>query len=279
MERKSIKHIKSTFFVSLAFAFIELFGGAITNSVSILIDSFRNFGDVISIGIALVLEKYAQKRPNKKYTYGYARFSVIGSLVSTIFLLISSGIALFIIVPRIYRPETVNHEGMFLLAAIGLIISGISNYATTKGQGISEQVVSLHQFEDLFSWVGVLITSVVMSIYDLSILDPILSILITLIVVRNALGHIKTIINIFLEKVPDDIDLKEVEKEILENDKINEVEYFHIWSLDGVKDYASMNIILDKTLSLKEAIKIKEEVKEKVHEFGVTYSTIEIKLK
>ncbi len=279
MEKKSVKHIKSTLILSLLFAIIELFGGAITNSISILTDSFRNFGDVISISVALLLEKYAQKRPNKRFTYGYARFSVVGSLVSTIFLIISSILALFIIIPRITKPETVNYEGMFLLATVGLIINGISTYSTSKAKGINEQAVSLHQLEDLFSWVGVLITSVVISIYDLPILDPILSILITLIVVRNAIGHIKIILNIFLEKVPDDIDLKEIEDNILKNKKIKEIQNFHVWSLDGIKDYASMNIIIDKSLTLKEAVKLKDEVKEKIHDFGVNYSTIEIKLK
>ena len=254
-KRKTIRSITSVFILSFIFAIIQFFGGLLTNSSAILIDSIRNFGDAISIGIALILEKKASYRADSKFTYGYYRFSVIGSLISTMFMLISSIFALLIIIPRIIKPEYVNHEGMFLLAIVGLLINGMNTFNNSKTKNINEKSINLYQMDDIFSWVSILIVSTVISIYDLSILDPILSIVIILIPFKHIINHLKDIFDIVLEKVPDDLNLKEIEEEILKIKNILDIKYFHIWSLDGIRDYASLFVVVNKDMTFKGKLK------------------------
>lgn len=276
MAKKTIRNIEAIFWLNFFYAIIQLFGGLITNSISIFIESIRNFGDAIAIRISLILEKKTLKKADNKYTYGYHRFSVIGSLVSTVFMLISSVFAILIIIPRIIHPENVDHEGMFILASIGLIINGFNRFTNYNTNNINEQSINLQQTDDIVSWTAVLITSTVISIYDLQILDPFLSILITVIALKHAIRHLKVIFDIILEKVPDDLNMQDIEKRILGIDGVCDVKYFHIWSLDGIRDYATVYVIFDKDLDLKSAMKIKNKTKEIIKNSGITYSTVEI---
>lgn len=275
---KSLKGMISVLVVSFIFSMAELFGGALTNSVSMISDSIRNFSNVISIGIAVMLEKYSLRRANQKFTFGYSRFSVIGSLVSTIFMLITSSLIFFITIPRIFKPQIIDYDVMFIIAAIGLVINGLNRFANNKSEKINESAINLHQFESVLSWVSLFVVSIMIKLFNLEILDPILSLIINIIILIKAFEHIRKILDIFLEKVPSDIDIKEIKSKILENNNIQDIKYFHVWTIDGIKDYASLFIVIDKDCSLNKANKLKEEVKEIIKDFGITYSTVEIEI-
>ena len=272
----TIRNITSIFILSLVFAVIQLFGGLLTNSIAILTDCIRNFGDAISIGIALMLEKKAMKHADNKYTYGYFRFSVVASLISTMFMIVSSIFAIIVTVPRLLKPENVNDEGMFFLAVFGLVINGMNHYSNYKTDNINEQSVNMQQTEDLLSWVGILIVSTVISIYDLNILDPILSLLIVCLTFKHIINHLKHIFDILLEKVPDDLSIEDIEKKILKIKHVVDVRDFHVWSLDGIRDCASVFIVISDDLDLKSVLHVKSRVKKIIRQSGIKYSTVEI---
>ena len=92
---KTKRKIFIAFILNLLFSIFELFGGFITGSVAIASDAVHDFGDAASIGMAYFFEKISDKKPDKKYTYGYARFSLLGGFLTTFILLISSGIVIF----------------------------------------------------------------------------------------------------------------------------------------------------------------------------------------
>ena len=87
---KTSKNIFIAFILNLAFSIFELIGGIFSNSVAILSDSVHDLGDAISIGVSYFLERKSHKKPDEKYTYGYIRYSVIGSLITTTILLVGS---------------------------------------------------------------------------------------------------------------------------------------------------------------------------------------------
>ena len=87
---KSDKKILLAFCLNLFFSIFEFFGGVFTNSVSIISDAIHDMGDALSIGIAYFLEKLSKKKPDSVYTYGYTRYSVIGSLITVVILIVGS---------------------------------------------------------------------------------------------------------------------------------------------------------------------------------------------
>src|SRR5574344_1373597 len=130
MKNKSINDIKMAFFLNLFFSIFELVGGMITNSISIIIDSVYDFGDVISIMIDKILKKKSKQNPNKEYTYGYLRYSLLGALITSIILFVGSIFVFVNAIPRIINPIKINYDGMLILAIVGVIINGYAAYTT-----------------------------------------------------------------------------------------------------------------------------------------------------
>ena len=102
---KSEKNILIAFILNLGFSLFELIGGSITNSVAIVSDAVHDLGDSFSIGLSYILERIGKKKPDNKYTYGYIRYSVIGSIITTVILLISSILVIIGAFQRIINPE------------------------------------------------------------------------------------------------------------------------------------------------------------------------------
>ena len=120
---KTKRNIFIAFILNLLFSIFEIFGGFITGSVAIASDAIHDFGDAATIGLAYFLEKISDKKPNTNYTYGYARFSVLGGLITTVILLISSGIVIYNAILRIILPISVDYNGMLIFATIGLTVN------------------------------------------------------------------------------------------------------------------------------------------------------------
>ena len=117
---KTEKNILIAFILNLTFSVFEFIGGVVTGSVAIVSDAVHDIGDAVSIGISYFLEKKSKKQPDEKYTYGYARYSVIGSVITTLILLFGSFMVISNAVNRIITPVEINYNGMILFAATWL---------------------------------------------------------------------------------------------------------------------------------------------------------------
>lgn len=198
-------NIKIAFFLNLFFTILEIIGGLWTNSMAILSDALHDLGDSISLGMAWYFEKYSQKGPDEFFSFGYARFSLLGALINSMVLIIGSILVLSRSIPRIFQPESVNAEGMLVFAILGIAINGLAAIRLRKGTSLNEKVVSWHLLEDVLGWIAVLAVSIALLFIDLPILDPILSILITLFVLFNVIKNIKAVMHVFLQGVPKNI--------------------------------------------------------------------------
>ena len=102
---RSDKNILIAFVLNLAFSVFELIGGLFTNSVAIMSDALHDIGDAASIGISYFLEKKSKRQPDDVYTYGYLRYSVIGSVITVLILLTGSVLVVINAVGRIFEPQ------------------------------------------------------------------------------------------------------------------------------------------------------------------------------
>ena len=253
-----------------------MIGGLFVNSISIISDSIHDLGDAISIAISWFLDKKSESKPDKKYTYGYLRFSVLGALINAMVLLVGSIIMLYNAVPRLINPQAINYNGMFILAIVGLLVNGLGAYKTAKGEAISEKVVSLHLLEDVLGWAAVLICSIFMKIFNISILDPILSILITLFILYNVYKNLRKIFEVFLEKAPSNIDIDAIISKVLGNHIIKDIHHVHLWTLDSINMYATAHVLICDNQNQDDIIQIKHYVKDIFRKFGVSHVTLEI---
>ena len=173
---KTEKNILVAFLLNLLFSIIELIGGIITNSVAIISDSIHDMGDAISVGISYFLEVKSNKKPDNNYTYGYIRYSVLGSVITTLILLMGSIFVIYNAIVRIFNPVEINYNGMIIFAILGVVINFFAAYFTKEGYSLNQKAVNLHMLEDVLGWAVVLIGAIVMKFTNIIIIDSILSI-------------------------------------------------------------------------------------------------------
>ena len=271
-EKSTEKNILIAFVLNLVFSLIEIAGGLFTNSVAILSDAIHDFGDAFSIGVSCFLERKSKKKPDETYTYGYLRYSVLGAFITTIILTIGSIVVLTGAIFRIIHPVSLHYEGMILLAILGIVINFLAAYKTREGDSLNQKAVNLHMLEDVLNWVVVFIGAIVMKFTDITYIDSIMSIGIALFLLKQALENLKNILNLFLAKVPSNLHVDEIKKELLKIPKVENVHHIHVWSMDGVHHYATMHVVV----SGKYDFKLKNTIKDKLKEMEIMHSTLEM---
>lgn len=271
MKSKTEKNILIAFLLNLSFSVIEFVGGIITGSVAIVSDSVHDLGDAMSIGASFFLEKKSKKAPDEKYTYGYMRYSVLGSVITTVILLFGSLAVIYNAVERIIKPVEINYDGMIVFAVIGAAVNFLAAYFTKEGDSLNQKAVNLHMLEDVLGWVVVLVGAVIMRFTDITIIDPLMSVGVAVFILANSLRNLKEVLNIFLEKTPEDIDLEKIRAHICSIDGVSDVHHIHLRSLDGYSNYITMHVV-----ATGNSHEIKHKVREELSEHGINHATIEL---
>lgn len=268
---KTEKNILIAFILNLSFSIFELFGGVFTNSVAILSDSIHDLGDTLSIGISYFMERKSKKSADKKYTYGYIRYSVLGGVITTTILLLGSILVIIGSIKRLYKPVEVNYNGMLLFAIIGVILNLLATYFTREGDSINQKSVNLHMLEDVLGWIVVLIGAIIMNFTNIKIIDPIMSIGVALFILINSLKNLKQVLDLFLAKTPKEIDIDILKKHLLEIDGVDDIHHIHVWSIDGFNNYATMHIVTkNSNISV-----IKKNIREELKNHNICHSILE----
>lgn len=269
---KTEKNILVAFLLNLFFSIFELIGGIFTNSVAIISDAVHDLGDSFSIGLSYFLEKKSKKKPDDKYTYGYMRYSVLGAIITNTILITGSVLVIYNAIERLFNPVDINYNGMIIFAVFGVVVNFLAAYFTRDGDSLNQKAVNLHMMEDVLGWIVVLIGALVIKVTEINMIDSILSIGVACYVLIHALTSFKDIVDLFLTKVPSGVNVSELSKHILEIDGVEDVHHVHVWSMDGVNNYATMHIVSNK----KDISKIKKSIREELEEHGINHVTIEI---
>ncbi len=268
---KTEKNILAAFILNFTFSIFEFLGGTICGSVAIISDSIHDMGDAMIIGVSYFLEKKSRKKPDEKYTYGYIRYSVMGSMITTLILLLGSAMVICNAVMRIISPVEINYNGMIIFAIFGAAVNFLAAYFTREGDSLNQKAVNLHMLEDVLGWVVVLIGAIFMRFTDIAIIDPIMSICVAVFILVNALKNLKEVLDLFLEKAPYNISIDEIKHHILDIEGVLDVHHIHIRSLDGYSNSATMHIVTDE-----EPKEIKAKIKEELREHGINHATLEL---
>ncbi|HCX05079.1 MAG TPA: cation transporter [Clostridiales bacterium] len=269
-------NIKIAFFLNLAFTIIEIIGGFWTNSMAILSDALHDLGDSLSLGVSWYLQNYSKKGPDYKFSFGYSRFSLLGALINSIVLLGGSVLILSRAIPRIFNPEPVNAKGMIAFAVLGIFINGAAVLRLRKGKSLNEKVVTWHLLEDVLGWVVVLIGSIILNFKDLPIIDPLLSMGITIYILYNVVKNLKKVMNVFLQGVPEDISIEEIEKLVEEKTEALSVHHTHIWTIEGERNMLSTHVKIPDSYNSQDIINLKKNIRKLLKEKNIEHVTIEM---
>ena len=261
------------FFLNLSYAIVEFIAGGIFGSSAVLADSVHDLGDAIAIGISALLETISNREEDRHYTLGYKRFSLLGALVTAVILITGSILVILENIAKIFHPQSVNDEGIFWLGIIAITINVLASLVIRKGQTKNESILSLHFLEDTLGWVAVILMAIVLRFTDWYILDPLLSLAISIFILSKAIPRFWSTLKIFLDAVPEGVDIQKIKTDLAELDHVASINQLNLWTMDGLEKNAIVHVCLEHVNHMEVC---KESIRTLLKDCGFQNVTIEV---
>ena len=261
------------FFLNLSYAIVEFIAGGIFGSSAVLADSVHDLGDAMAIGISALLETTSNRDEDRQYTLGYKRFSLLGAMLTAVILMIGSVLVILENITKIAHPQPVNENGILWLGIIAVAINVLASLVVRKGKTKNESILSLHFLEDTLGWLAVILMAIILRFTDWYILDPLLSLVISIFILSKAIPRFWSTLKIFLDAVPEGIETAKLEKELARLTNVKSVNQLSIWSMDGLENDAIVHLCIEDG---EQMMGTKEAVRQCLEERGVQNITIEV---
>lgn len=271
-------NLRAAFLLNLAFTVIEIIGGIYTNSIAILSDAIHDLGDSMSLASAWYFQRLSQRGRTPVDTYGYRRYALLGALITGLVLVVGLCFVLWIAFARLANPEPVNATGMIVLAVIGVLFNGAAVLRVKGGSSLTEKVVTWHLIEDVLGWVAVLTGALVMAIWDLPIIDPLLSIGISVFIIWNVVRSLRQVFDVIIQKAPSTFDVAQFEHDVLQHPKVLSMHDTHSWSVDGEIHVLTTHLVMQRDASRDEMIDAKSRVRKLLDEDTFEHVTVDVEL-
>ncbi|WP_064609203.1 cation diffusion facilitator family transporter [Streptobacillus moniliformis] len=273
IQNKSKKTLLISLLLTAIFAMLELFGGIISGSLALVSDSFHMISDVIALILSMIAIYYSTKKPTDKYTYGYLRVEIIAAFLNGLALVIIAVGIIYEAIKRVINPQDIDFNLMITVAIIGLIINIVLTLVLMNSlkheDNLNIKSALWHFLGDLLNSVGVIITGILVKYTSVVLLDPIISSIISIVIMLGGIKIIRKSLNILMEAVPEKLDINKIKNSILDIENIENVHEFHMWSISEglyslsfhviLKEYNGVNdykIIKNISNMLKEVYKI-----------------------
>ncbi len=273
-----VSNISTAFFIAIViniiFVGIEVFFGVQVHSLALLSDAGHNAMDVLNLilsGIALWLSK---KRNTITYTYGYKRASIFSAFINSILLVVTALYLIFEAINRMFAPVETVGSTMMIVASIGILVNGISGWLLMRwgSEDINIKSAYLHLLGDALVSLGVVIGGAIIYFTGYTIVDPIISIVVSIVMIASVISLLKQSIRMNFDGVPMNVDIEEITAELREIDGIIDIHHIHIWSLSTTENALTAHIILQKWANEKE---IKNTIRHHLEDENIHHTTLE----
>lgn len=270
---------RKIFWVTLLNAVItiaEIAGGLISGSLSLLSDAVHNLSDTIAIALSYFANKIAQKPKDAKKTYGYKRAEILSAFINSTVLLAISFVLIFEAFKRFKLPESINGSLMITIAIIGLVANFVSVYLLEKDsyENLNIKASYLHLISDTVSSIGVLAGGIAIKIWGVVWIDPLITVLISLYILKETWHVIIKTVDILMQSSAP-LDYEAIKKNIEGIDKVKNIHHVHSWMSNEKTIYFEAHIdIEDIQLSEVENVYDKIEYLLKEH-YGISHVTLQ----
>ncbi|OIS61720.1 cation transporter [Staphylococcus equorum] len=269
-----------SFLIIGIFMIVEIIGGFVSNSLALLSDGLHMFSDTISLGVALLAFIYAERHANKHKTFGYKRFEILAALFNGVTLFVIGIIIIVEAIGRFFDPQEVQSTEMFIISVTGLIVNIIVAYLMFKGGDTSHNInmrgAFLHVIGDLLGSVGAIIAAVLIWNFNLTIADPIASIIVSVLIIKSSWGITKSSLNILMEGTPSDVNMNQVFSMITEEEKIKNIHDCHVWTISNEMNALSCHAVVPNTMTIEEGEVLLNRLEHKLEHLNIQHMTIQL---
>ncbi len=277
-KKSNVKRVQIALLLTGAFMFVEIIGGILSGSLALLADAGHMLTDTMSLALAALAFRVSSRPADSKRSYGYQRFQILAAFVNGLTLLGIVGWILFEAVRRLMSPPEVMGPMMLVVASVGLLVNIFAFIVLHGGdkENMNIQGAALHVAGDLLGSVAAIVAAIVIIYTAWMPIDPILSILVALLILRSAWHLLKRSAHILLEGAPEWLDQDRMQKRLIERiPAVNSIHHVHVWGLTPQHLMLTMHVAL--TDNPPEPTAVVRRVKNVLREdFGISHSTIEI---
>jgi len=266
-----------TLLLNLMIPVAQVIGGVYAHSMALISDALHNFSDFVGILIAYVAHRIGRKRASFQNTFGYKRAEFLAATMNVAILIGASAFIIYEAVHRFYHPQAILGKLVILLAGVGILGNGLSAWLLHRDSKHSLNVrgAFLHMIGDFLTSVAVLISGVVMIFKPWYWLDPLLSLLIVLFILRNCWSILKDSTGILMNATPKGLDLEEVKGSLKQIPGVCGIHFLHAWNISASSIGFSCHVeVLDQPVSKTETIgeSIRHEL---FHRYGIDHPILQ----
>ncbi len=238
--------LRIAFFLTIIILLAELVGGVIANSLALLSDAGHVVTDLFALGLAWFAVVQAERPANARKTFGYHRVGILAALVNAVTLILIAVAITWEAVQRIQRPEPVQPLAMFVAAVIGIAVNLFIGFGLQReGHSLNVRAAILHVFSDVAASVGVILAGVVILLTGWTLVDPLLSVGIALLIAIGAWRILRETTDILMEAVPRDISLSALVNDMKQVEGVQDVHDLHVWTIASGMYALSCHILID----------------------------------
>jgi cobalt-zinc-cadmium efflux system protein len=270
----SQKRLLLALLITGGFGIVEMVGGVMTGSLALISDAGHMFTDAAALLLALIANLIGQRPANAANSYGYARAEVIGALVNSLAMM---ALVVWIVVEAVSRlldPHPVNGMGVMIIAVIGLIVNIISAWQLSHDHdNLNSRAAMIHVLGDLLGSVAAITAGAVIYFTGWQAIDPILSVVVSLLILRSTWSLLRQATHVLMEGVPQHLNLEEIGNVLATEAGVVQVNDLHIWNISGGKVALSAHIVIEKPetwpLQLKHMNQLLKE------QYGIQHITLQ----
>jgi len=256
------------------YALVELAGGLWSGSLALLADCGHLLTDAAALLFSLAANKVAQRPPSERHSFGLARAEVIAAFVNSLALLAVVAWLLIEGVDRLRHPVHVNGAAVLVIAAVGLIINLSVAWGLSRHRdNLNMRAALLHVLGDLLGSVAALVAGAVIYLTGYTVVDPLLSMLVSGLILRSTLGVLKESTLVLLDSVPSGVEFQKVGKALARIDGVRSVHDLHVWSMVPGRNAVSAHVLVDRIERWPHVLREARRVL--ARDFGIDHVTLQ----
>ena len=273
----SLTGLRWTLVITAIFMLVEFAGGWLSHSLALVSDAGHMLTDVLAIGLSLLAIKFATTPATEKKTFGFYRLEILAALVNGVTLIVLSGYIFYEAYHRFRSPAEIKSTMMIAVALLGLLVN-VAGYFILKASSshsLNVRGAFLHIVGDMLSSVAVVIGGFIIKFTGWALIDPILSVVIGLVILKGAYDLVRESADVLLEATPDGIEGRRVEQALRQVPGVREVHHVHIWSLSSGIHALSAHVVIDDQMTSDSDGLLAEIHRLLQRDFGIVHSTVQ----
>ena len=257
----------------------EVAGGILSGSLALVSDAIHNLSDTLALVLAWIANKIGIRQADTRRTFGYKRFEILSAFINAFILTALSLYLIYSAFLRLIEPSPIRSGLMFIVALAGLVVNLVSMLILRHGskESLNIRAAYLHLLGDTLSSVAVIVGAVLIHYTGQVWIDPILTMIISVVIIRQAFRILYKSVSILMQSAPAGLDLEEVKNYIEKHPKIKNVHHVHCWQMEDSDIFFEAHIETVEDMKLSESGRLSEEICTLLQEnFNIAHATLQV---